>query len=201
MLSNEELLDKIDKLLEESEDFWAIDLTDDLGLALALAYADGLEAAATQIASLKGISIGVSFKVVDTIVLDFIKDHAAEMVRNINEGTKYYLRSMIYGGVREAIPIDNLVDAILENLFEDSDFSEGRIRSICNYEIAQAQTFGWIRQCEEVGIEQKQWSTIGEDACEICLANEAMGPQPLGSKPYDNVFGEKCEGPPAHPRH
>ena len=196
-----ELLDEIDKLLEEAEDFWAIDLTDDLVAALTLAYADGLEIAATQIASLQGISVGVSFEVLDPIVLDFIEEHAAEMVRNVNEGTKHYLRSMIYGGVEEAIPIDDLVDAIVENLFEDSDTSAGRIRSICNYEIARAQTFGWIKQCEEVEIKQKLWSTIGRDACSVCLSNEAMGSQPLKSKPYDNVFGEKCEGPPAHPRY
>jgi hypothetical protein len=168
---------------------------------LTLAYMDGLMGAAEYIGSLKGIQLQLSFNVVDPVVLEFIEEHAAEMVRNINKGTRYYLRSMIYGGVKEGIPEEDLIKGITENLFEESDFSEKRVRSIARFEIANAQTSGWEKQMEEVGLKSKQWSTIGKDACQTCLGNEAMGPQKVGSKVYDNVFGEKTGGPPAHPNY
>lgn len=200
MPEENDLLNDIDKMLD-SEEFWAIDVSDEMVMALTLAYTDGLMGAAEYIGSLKGIQLQLSFKVVDPAVLEFIDEHAAEMVRNINKGTRYYLRSMIYGGVEEGIPEGDLINGIMENLFEESDFSEKRVRSIARFEIANAQTYGWEKQMEEVGLDHKQWSTIGKDACPVCPGNEAMGPQKVGSKPYDNVFGEKVGGPPAHPNY
>ena len=196
---DEEFLDKIDELLEESEEFWAIYMADELVGALRMAYLDGLEGAAGYIGELAGVGVKITFDLVDPEVLDFIDERAAEMVRNVNEGTKHFLRTMIYNGVREGIPEQSLIDGIFENLFQESDFSEQRIRSITRFEIARAQSAAWEKQMDEVGLETKRWVTIGADACEVCKANEAMGPQPVRSKPYDNVFGEKCGGPPAHP--
>ena len=198
-MAEEELLDEVDDLLDDSEEFWAIDVTDDLMLALNMGYLAGLEGAAKYIGELAGIGVEIAFDLVDPAVLEFIEERAAEMVRNVNRGTKHYLRSMIYNGVKEGIPEQDLIDGIFENLFQRSDFSEQRIRSITRFEIARAQTAGWEKQMDEVGLKSKRWVTIGEDACPVCKANEAMGPQPVNSKPYDNVFGEKCEGPPAHP--
>ena len=199
-MADEELLDQIDEILDNIDEFWAISVTDDLVGAVILAYTAGLADAATYIAELKGISVGVSFNVVDPEVIEFLKEHAAEMVRNINKGTRFYLRSMIYTGFQEGVGEEDLVKTILEGLFDVSDFSENRVRSIARFEIAKAQTKGWIKQLDEVGVKTKTWITIGPDACEVCKENEAMGPQPVNSKNYLTVFkGEKTDGPPAHP--
>ena len=194
-----DLFEEVDKLLEDSEGFWEIELTDDLLEALREGYADGLRGAALYIGELSGVQVGVTFDVVDPDVLEFLESRGAEMVRNISKGTRHYLRSMIYNGVKEGIPEQDLIDGIFENLFQRSDFSEQRVRSITRFEIARAQTAGWEKQMDEVGLEHKRWVTIGADACIVCKGNEAMDPQPVDSKPYDNVFGEKVGGPPAHP--
>ena len=199
MVDEQELLDRVYALLEESEEFWEIEITDDLIESLKMSYLDGLEGAASYIGDLTGVKVELVFDLVDPVALEFIEEHAAEMVRNVNNGTKSYLRTMIYNGVKEGIPEQSLIDGIFENLFQESDFSEQRIRSITRFEIARAQSSAWEKQMDEVGLKTKRWVTIGADACLVCQSNEAMGPQPVDSKPYDNVFGEKTGGPPAHP--
>jgi len=198
-VADEELWDRIEEILDDSEEFWTIDVSDELIAALTLAYLDGLEGAAEYIGQLAGVAIELAFDLVDPVALEFIQDRAAEMVRNVNRGTKHYLRTMIYNGLQDGIPEQDLIDGIFENLFEQSEFSEQRIRSITRFETARVQSAAWEKQMDEVGLETKRWVTIGADACEVCKANEAMGPQPVNSKTFDNVFGEKCGGPPAHP--
>lgn len=200
-MPDNELADEINDLLDETEEFWAIDATDEVVDALTLAYTAGLAGAATHIAELKGISVGVSFNVTDPEVIEFLEEFAAEMVRNVNKGTKFYLRSMISTGFREGVSEDDLVKTIMDGLFTEGDFTENRVRSICRFEINQAQSRGWVKQMKEVGVKKKAWFTIGEDACEVCKANEAMGAVPIDSKPFDNVFGEKTGNTPAHPNY
>lgn len=198
-MPDDELMDRVDEILDGAEEFWAIDVTDELIDSLKMAYVDGLKGSAKYIGDLSGVALELTFDLVDPVALEFIEDRAAEMVRNVNKGTKHYLRTMIHSGVKEGIPEQELVDGIFKNLFQESDFSEERIRSITRFEIARAQSAAWEKQMDEVGLETKRWVTIGADACEVCKANEAMGPQPVNSKPFDNVFGEKTGGPPAHP--
>lgn len=201
-MPNEELLDSIDEILDDIEEFWAIDVTDDLVGALILAYTTGLIDSATHIAELKGIAVEVSFDVVDPEVIKFLEEHAAKMVRNVNKGTRFYLRSMITTGFKEGVSEENLINNILEGLFEEGDFSENRVRSISRFEINRAQSMGWVKQMKEVGVKQKQWFTIGKDACETCKENETMGPVPIDSKVFLTVFGgEKTGYTPAHPNY
>ena len=199
-MADEELLDQIDTILDDIDEFWAIDVTDELVYALILGYTAGLADSATYIAGLKGLSVGVSFDVTDPEVIKFLKEQAAEMVRSINNGTRFYLRQMISTGFQEGVSEENLVKNILQGLFDVSDFSENRVRSVTRFEITKAQSEGWIKQLNEVGVKTKIWISIGEDACEVCKENEAMGPQPVNAKTYLTVFGgEKTRGPPAHP--
>lgn len=208
---------RIRLLLEETlllEDFYEID-DDDAFLdiifeILQLAYEDGLLAVAemTQInLASRGVVtspiVNLAFNVVDSTVIKFLKSLAANMVRNVNEGTKFFLRSMITEGALQNLGVDEITDRIQQDLFglpadEAGQLSRDRIRSIVTTELNRADTFGRLKQMKEIGLKLKKWLTRIEDVCNLCLANEAFGSVKLTFQ-YDDVFG-KTLGPPGHPR-
>lgn len=145
----------------------------------------------------------VPWNLADPRVVELIEDHAAEMVTNVNEGTKYYLRQIIKEGVQEGLGSPELADRISRGLFflpgkEASKFSQDRILSIVNYEVNRAMSGAGHILRESLGLETKQWFVNNVSPCEICLGNQAAGVVPKAFE-YDGVFGPILY-PPAHPR-
>lgn len=145
----------------------------------------------------------LAWDMADPRVVELIEDHAAEMVRNVNEGTKYFLRQIIKEGVVEGLGAPELAERISRDLFflpgaEASKFSEERILSIVNYEVNRAMSNAGTLLRGQLGLKYKQWFVNNVSPCEICLGNQAAGIVPATFQ-YDGVFGPILN-PPAHPR-
>ena len=139
----------------------------------------------------------------DPRVIELIEDHAAEMVVNVNEGTKYYLRQIIKEGVTEGLGAPELAERIGRGLFglpgeEARKLPAERILSIVNYETNRAMSNASTLLRNELGLKYKQWFVNNVSPCDICLDNQAQGIVP-STFLYDGVFGPILN-PPAHPR-
>jgi hypothetical protein len=174
-----------------------------------IAYEEGLLALAEQVKERlfeQGLSdspyFEIAFNLTNQGVLDFLTDKAAELVTNINDGTKFFLRKLISEGVERGMSSPEIVDMIQSQLFgldpeEASKLSESRIRSIVNTEINRAESNGRLEQMRKLGFTLKRWITRLIDVCSLCLRNEAEGSVPLDFL-YEDVFGETLT-PPGHP--
>jgi hypothetical protein len=199
-------------VLLDEDDFYNIgdeELLEEIMLILKLGYEDGLLGAAELVQSelhAKGVAksphLRISFNVVDESVIKLLLDHAAETVRLINEGTKYYLNRMIVEGVSLGMSVDQITDNIQRDLFglpeeEAGKLNRSRIRSIVTTEINRADTLGRLKQMKELGFKLKRWLTRKVDVCILCIKNESEGSVALDFE-YNDVFG-KTLGPPGHP--
>lgn len=202
----------LDELLSEEAlydldaDLWVEQLME----VLKLAYEDGMLATAELVqgelfkrGEVKSPYVGISFNLIDDTVINFLRDTAAELVRNINTGTKYFLRSMITEGALQGLAVDELTRRINNDLFglpeaEAGKLNRDRIRSIVTTELNRADTFGRLEHMKRLGIQLKRWITRKVEVCELCLDNEALGSVAIDYE-YHDVFGP-TQGPPGHPR-
>jgi hypothetical protein len=132
-----------------------------------------------------------------------IEQHAATMVTNVDEGTKYYLRQMILETVEEGLSTTDTVARIQKDLFglpsgEASKFTRNRLTSITNYEVNQAMSRAAYELRTQLGLKMKQWFTNRVAPCEICIENQSRGMVPAEFL-YAGVFGAILY-PPAHPQ-
>lgn len=169
---------------------------------------EGLNAEAARIEALRrGLDVppftALAWNLQDDRVRRLIETHAAEMVRNVNNGTKFYLRSLIKEGVAEGLGTSEMVARIQRDLFglpfdEAAKFPRERLQSIVNYETNKAMSGAAHLLRQQLGLRQKQWFTNNVSPCDICIGNQAQGPVPAEFQ-YDGVFGAILH-PPAHPR-
>jgi len=157
------------------------------------------------------------------LMLAQLQERAADAVRLVDDGTKYYLKQILSRSVTEGLARRDIVDRIaagdsLETILADGKFtaevmkqvrldvgemSKQRIRSITDFEISKANNLARLEAMSRAGLETKAWKHMvaagtGVDCpCPICEANEALGFVSL-SYQYETVF-EPAPGPPAHP--
>lgn len=184
------------------------------------AFSQGALAGALEVMRALGeTTAGISFDLTNPATLAQLEDTAALLVRRINEGTQYYLKRMLVGGVEEGLASPRIAALIkeganLETILKDAGFLDeivgkvkaeldamtpGRVESIVNTEINRTENEGRRRQWQSMGLTHKQWVHTGPDvACEICMGNEALGFVPMDYV-YQDVF-DGTQGPPGHPR-
>lgn len=160
--------------------------------------------------------LSLSFDLVNRATLNEIDQFAAQLVTNVNEGTKYYLRRILSSSVEEGLSSPKIakliregasVQDILKGDFVDdvitkvkseiATLTPNRAESIVNTEINRAESFGRLKQWSEMGLTRKFWRTFG-DACPICKSNEGRGFVEM-SHVYEDVFSGTL-APPAHPQ-
>lgn len=185
------------------------DLLEVFVLVYRLAFEDGMLATAEMIQNdLYGRGIvaapGVilSFDVTNDAVIQILNEMAAELVRNIDDGTKYYLRRMIVEGALNGWSVDRITEAIWNDLFGLSEeqaatLSESRIRSIVTTELNRADSAGRLEEMKKLGLKLKRWITRLIDVCTLCASNESYGSVPIDFE-YMDVFGP-TQHPPGHP--
>lgn len=229
----------LEKLLSK-EDWWSIDTAISRGgiaAVLARAVERGLYETAIEMATIlyeNGIIsstalIRLSFELTNPQTLANLDAYAGEFIRRIDDGTRFYIRRAILGGVREGMASDRIANLIrqgvgLDELLEDEGFvndaveaareklrsiTPWRLESIVNTEINRAENDGRLLQIKKLGLGQKAWRHLGgrgtteagnEHPCVYCAGNEELGFVPLDFM-YDTVFGEKeSPTPPGHPR-
>lgn len=167
-----------------------------------LAGAEGIQQALVARGIVESPGVPIDFRVTNPNIIDILKNMAANMVRNIDNGTRYFLRQLIVNGAIQGMGVDELTDHIQAELFglpveEAGKLNRDRIRSIVTTELNRADTLGRLKQMEEVGLTLKRWVTRQQDVCTLCLANEARGSVKLDFL-FDDVFGP-TPGPPGHP--
>ena len=147
---------------------------------------------------------GISFDLVHQPTLDFLEMWAADLVTNVDGGTKYFLKRMITSGVRQGLSSDKIADAIrdgdsAERILRRDDFmqdvmqtiregliemTEYRANSIVNTEISKAENQAHLDQIKRTGLMTKQWVHLGPRGitkagnvhpCPVCDENEKLG--------------------------
>lgn len=223
--ATDEVLEALEQILD-NDAWWSI-APDGQAIILTLkqAFEQGATLAAQEIQEFlytEGLRdspqlIGLSFSLKNPRTLAELETKAAQLVRRVNDGTKFYLKRIITAGVDEGLASANIaqkirdgasasailkeagfVDGVIERaLTEISAMSEGRVTSIVNTEINRAESLGRLRQWSEMGLSKKGWRTFG-DACHLCKANEADGFVAMDYV-YRDTFGGTLS-PPGHPQ-
>jgi SPP1 gp7 family putative phage head morphogenesis protein len=152
-------------------------------------YIDGAEVAAIQ--------IDVEFdkaqlKQVNKNAVAYSKARSAELVTELTESTREFLRPSITQAVEEGWSVATLKAAIMDNFA----FSESRSEMIATTELAFADVQGNLKAYKESGVvDGKQWVLSQDDYCDDCLALDGVI---VG---LDESFpGDGGDGPPLHPR-
>jgi len=168
-----------------------------------------------------GLEIGWEFVLTETLTLAQLRDYAGQMIQNVNEGTKFFIRRALYRGVKEGLSQarirdmiaagenvdvilaeEPILEAMTKTTIEELNQMTGpRIDRILEFELNRARTLAKIEVMRRAGLTTKGWVHTGlekeDDPCEICVENIALGYVPLDFR-YKSVFGE-CLGPLAHP--
>jgi len=200
---------RIESLLDQA-DWWRLpfNMQEELRDLLKLMTVEGLNAEAARIEALRrGLDvppfIALAWDLQDARVAQLIENHAAEAVRNVDNGTKYYLRQLIKEGVAEGLGTSEMVARIQKDAFglpaaEAGKLPRERLQSIVNYETNKAMSGAADLLRRELGLTKKQWFVSSISPCEICLGNQAKGLVDENFQ-YEGVFGPILY-PPAHPR-
>jgi hypothetical protein len=154
--------------------------------------------------------IGLNFNLKNPTTIAELDARAAELVTQVNDGSKYYLKRIISSAVDEGLASDEIALRIqegqgLDKILRESELTAkvvnrarqeiegltaGRIKAIVGNEIAKAEENGRISQWQKQGLQTKRWVHTGSDTpCTICQANIDLGFVPMDHK-YTTVFGE-----------
>lgn len=225
---DQETLDKLEDLLNRDR-WWALPDGIDVSIFEIIkdSFAQGAVVAAELIQQFlyeEGLAdtpkIGIDFKLKNPETLAELESRAAQMVRRVNDGTKYYLKRIIAAGVDEGVSSQEIAERIREGqgvdeILRDSGLvdevieraraeigglSESRTASIVNTEINRAESEGRVKQWKETGLTRKRWEHTGSDVpCRVCQGNIAMGFVDMDFL-FNSVFGEgSIQSPPGHP--
>lgn len=223
----EEAKDALERALVRDR-WWELADAIDKALILDLftsAYEVGLQDMALQIIrslylegliDTPGLPIGIAFDLTYQPTIDLLDSMAADLVTNVDSGTKYFLKRMIVAGVRQGLASPKIAAAIregtsAERILERDDFnqdveqtirdgliemSEYRSNSIVNTEINRAENMAHLDQIKRAGLRTKRWVHLGKRGvtkkgnahpCPICKGNEDLGIVPVGHV-YRTVF-------------
>ncbi|MCP4363173.1 MAG: hypothetical protein GY796_34665 [Chloroflexi bacterium] len=227
MKATSETLSEIAKTL--AKDAWWMfptDVSPAAAIILRLAFSEGATEAAQDVQEFlytEGLRdqpqiIGMSFDLKNPKTIELLEKSAAQLVTNVNDGTKFYLQRIITAGVDEGLSSPAIAEMIREGATaedilnqagytgrvidtvksEVGNMTRARLTSIVNTEINKAESEGRRLQWREMGLTRKQWLHSGLDApCPFCSANIARGFIDI-DMPFVGVFGE-IQTPPAHP--
>ena len=174
--------------------------------------------------------IGLSFDLTNKRTLKQLADYAADLVRWIDDGTRYYIKRVVMAGVRQGLSRPTIARALRdgmsaewvlsqEDFMEDvqdfvrrglTDMSKRRTESIVETEVNRAENMGRLGQLVRSGLTQKAWVHRGKTGvteagnvhpCPICEANEKLGYVPVDFQ-YETVFTKRTgEKSPTPPAH
>jgi hypothetical protein len=167
----------------------------------------GLPAGMTEaglIEDVIAILLGIRFDLKNPRAVAYIDQVGANLVANIDETTREYIRTLISQGVSEGWSYDTMAKKITARYKE---FAVGRpqlhidsrAHGIAVTEIGQAYSHGSYmvgQGLKDAGLQmEKAWETFGDDrVSDACKSNEAAG-----WIPFDSAFPSGHQRPLAHP--
>lgn len=146
------------------------------------------------------ISTDFVFDDTDPAAVEWVKQHAAELVQGISKTSRDDIRQLVEDAFTEHLTADELADEI-ENVIGD----DARAETIARTETMKASNVGqqqaWDQAVEQgllLGTEQQEWITTPDDKlCPIC---ESLDGQTVGlDESFSDDSGDEYDGPPAHP--
>jgi hypothetical protein len=174
-----DLLATIEKILEDGFEL----MTGEITPAIVAAFTErGIEIA-------EKLKVGAAVRgVVDRAAVKYAGERAAELIKDFAKSTPEMLRATVSQAIEEGWSSGRLRDALRENYA----FSPVRALSIARTETAVARRRGGKDTARAAGAEQKKWSVSDDDACALCLNNQAAGwigideEFPEGDDPHPN---------------
>jgi Phage Mu protein F like protein len=160
-----------------------------------LEYPLGTAASNAAVDTLTSFSLSIAnnadlFGMTHQAAVDWASNHAAEMVVQISDGTREFVR----GTVAQALDEGWSAQQLKAELRSGYAFSNDRALTIARSEINNAHAQGGLIAAKQSGaVDQKQWLDAG-DSCDDCQGNAAVGPIPIDE---DFPSGHPC--PTAHP--
>lgn len=161
---------------------------------------DEISPAAEQAFRERGLEIVQQLKlkpavadVVDRAAVEYAKARAGELIKNFAETTPEMLRATIADAIENGWSTGKLRDMLRENYA----FSPARALTIARTETAIARRHGGLESARAGGAEAKHWWVADDDACQLCLNNQAAGWIPIdedfpeGDDPHPNCV---CPG-------
>lgn len=139
--------------------------------------------------------------------INWAKEHIskAKLVDGINAETKKQLAQVISDGIKNKRGIPGLKSDIRHKLGWMARGAPSEIKGltlasraemIARTETASALSQASLDRMEAMGVDGKEWVTVGDDQVSIeCQGNEAEGVIPI-----DQTFSGGVMGPPQHPR-
>jgi len=177
----DELLALIKEVLEEG---FAI-LSDEIGPDLARVFRErGIEV---------GTQIGLTAKVrrvVDREAVNYARARGAELLKDFAETTPEMLGATLAQSIEEGWSVGRLRDTLRDNYA----FSPTRALSIARTETAIARRVGGRISAVAAGAQSKHWEVADDDACPLCMSNQAAGwigigeEFPEGENPHPNCL-------------
>ena len=124
--------------------------------------------------------------------IDWAEKHAATLVTQMDVETKKRLAYTISQGIENKRGIPGLSRDIRKTF---ADMSRHRSELIARTETADALSQAGLNSMKDMGIEGKEWVTVGDDrVSDECLGNEAQGVIPVGQ-----AFSGGVMAPPQYP--
>jgi len=139
--------------------------------------------------------------VVDRAAVKYAKERGAELIKDFAKSTPEMLRVTVSQAIEEGWSSGRLRDALRENYA----FSPVRALSIARTETAVARRRGGKDTARAAGAEQKHWQVSDDDACALCMNNQAAGwigideEFPEGDDPHPNCTATLSIGPKPEP--
>jgi len=141
--------------------------------------------------AMSDLGITVGFDVTNPRVVNFIREHGAEAVKNISNTTMEKLRATLEEGVKNGESIPKLSQRIADEYRQMKDYRTDRIARTETAAASNQGTLEAYKQSEVV--EKKEWITAHDErVCEIC--------EPLDGETVDlkSNFSIGVDAPPAH---
>ena len=133
--------------------------------------------------------------VLDRDAVDWVNEHAADLVTQIEDTTRDQLRSTIRDALTEGWSKSELSDEVANSFA----FSDVRSDMIAHTELAMAHSYGRVTVAKEAGAEKKKWLLSADhDPNEDCYCSDAAD---AGWVAIDDTFvdDDDYDFPPGHP--
>lgn len=171
----------------------------------------------------EGSRLDLDFRLRNELALATLEAQAATMVRNVDDGTRYYLKRMIAAGFNEGKSAEEIAARIragenMERILDDGAFltpamasvqadlaamATERVKDIAAFEIRSATESSGLEMMVRAGLTRKHWSHVGHTGgpgpcpCPVCAENDGLGWVPIEYE-YPTAF-EDSTHPPCHP--
>lgn len=142
---------------------------------------------------------GFAFDVTNPASVAWVKAHAADTIKGINDATREAIKDLIEEAFTEQFDVDDLTKEI-SSLLGDKGRAEVIARTETMRASNEGQTQAWDQALDEgllTGTEQKEWITTPDDRlCPVC---EPLDGVTVALDDRFDVDGDEIDSPPAHP--